>query len=351
MSGLPQSIEEMKTGEIEAGTVINGLDSPNLLSVDSTEPITTDVDILGKPDESSVETPEKKEGEEGKTEDELKTEADAKVEADAKIEADAKAAAETKDSKVEKDSPKVTKRIGKLTKQWRTAERERDFLKGKLTEAENKLTEMESKIPAEDKPLKEDYDDEDLFIEALVGWSTKEALRTSQTSVTKQVKDKDEQQAVAATYVGLDDVMEKGKESYDDFNELVLSENLIISPDVTQILLSTETPEDILHYLASNPEESERISGLDPVRIGMEIVRIEMKLEKEAKTETKTEAEIEAEAKAKADADAKANNKPNKKLSNAPNPIVPVVTEGVIEKDPNTMNAKEYRAWREGQKK
>ena len=38
---------------------------------------------------------------------------------------------------------------------------------------------------------------------------------------------------------------------------------------------------------------------------------------------------------------------PAKKLTQTPEPINPVRTDGAVDKDPNQMNAKEYRAWRE----
>jgi len=41
---------------------------------------------------------------------------------------------------------------------------------------------------------------------------------------------------------------------------------------------------------------------------------------------------------------------PIKKTTKAPAPIQSVRTDGVVDKDPNKMSAKEYRVWRESRK-
>lgn len=167
-------------------------------------------------------------------------------------------------------------------------------------------------------------------------------MKASQKEVTDEIEDRDEQEAVATTYDGLDAAMEKGKEKYDDFNEVVLNEDLIISPELTQIFLDTDSPEDIMYYLASNPEEAARISGLDILRVAKEVGKIEVKLASGVGgDEDEDDAEDEAEVKVET---------PPKKQSSAPAPITPVKTTGVTTKDPNKMSPKEYRAWREKKK-
>jgi len=326
-----KTIEEIKEVEIEAGVVVNGVDNPNTMSIDSTDPIMTRADEdknLNNVNET-VEVVEEKVVEEKEEVEEVEEKVDTKTKTKKKE-------AEEVEEDDTTDSKKVTKRIGALTKKWRTAERERDFEREKRVEVEKELKKLSANIPDEDKPLKEDFDDEDEFIEALTSWKVDVKLKTSQVEVTKEIEDKDEQQAVLETYDGLDDAMEKGREKFEDFNELVLDANLIISPEVTQILLDTESPEDIMYYLASDPEFSEKISGLSSVKAAREIGKIEAKLLKEVEVEV-VEEEVE-----------KPKPKPKlKKQSKAPAPITPVKTTGVTEKDPNKMSPKEYRAWRE----
>jgi len=121
--------------------------------------------------------------------------------------------------------------------------------------------------------------------------------------------------------------MEKGREKYADFNELVLHEDLKISPVMVEAILLTDNDkveaEDILYYLGKHPEESARIAKLSPLKAAGEIGKIEAKLSAPP---------------------------PPKKITQAPEPITPVKTTGATELDPSKMSPKEYRAWRESNK-
>jgi hypothetical protein len=320
--GMPRSIDELSEIDKDAGIVINGVDNANLMSVDSTESIETEPE-KEKLSEGDIDAS----GKELENKKEIDPELDADL--DKKKEEEEEKTQGKKDDDLAEDSKNVQKRIGKLTKKMRTAERERDSEKEKFTELERKLEEMEAKISVEAKPKKEDFDEEDDYIDALTDWKTEQKLAEVKNSVEKSAADKSEQGELNETYDGLGDAMERGKEKYKNFNDLVLNEHLVISPEVTQIILDADVPEDVMYYLGSNPEKAEEISKLDSVRAAKEIGKIEVRLEK-------TEKIIKA--------------KPKKKQSKAPSPIIPVKANGVTEKDPNKMSLKEYTAWRKGNK-
>ena len=332
--GMLQTIEEIKELEIETGVVVNGIDNPNRMSVDSTEPVETKADGLIKTKEEEEKEVEKKvEKEEKKAEKkpEEKTKEEEEAEVVKKIEDEKEI--KSSDSKVKTDSKNVQKRIGALTKRLRTAERERDFAVEKQTELETKVKAEASKIPDKAKPQKIDFDDEDDYIEALTDWKIDAKLKDSQANTAKIEKETNEKKIISEEFEGLDAAIKKGKEKYDDFNDLVLDEDLIISPNLTKILLDTDYASDIMYYLANNPDEAERLSGLSTVKAAREVFEIESGLfEKEEKTETKPETKV-------------------KKQTNAPAPIESVRTDGVVEKDPMKMSPKEYRAWRERKSK
>ncbi len=312
-----KSIEEIKEVEIDAGVVVNGVDNANVMSIDSTEPIETKVDKKKVSDEN-IDTSKKEEKGEEKEEEKEEEKLEEKEKKEEK---------KIKQVKEPADSKSVQKRIGKLTKKMRTAERERDFNKDRVLELEKKLEKYEFKTPENDKPLKVDFDDEDEYIEALTDWKIKKELGKNQQSEAVRAKVKAEQDAVTESYKELDNVLESGKEKYEDFDELVMDKDLVISSEVTQILLDTDIPDDILYHLASNPEESERLSNLDPIRIAKEIGKLEVSLNTASKEEKKEKKKI-------------------KKQSKAPEPITSIRTDGVVEKDPNKMSPKEYRVWR-----
>jgi hypothetical protein len=327
-----QSSDEVKAVEI----VINGVDNANLMSVDSTEPVTMkveeekvsedDIDIVDKKDETveiELATEEEKEEKEKKEE-----KVDAKEEKKEQTPKKEKKKEEEKSSTKPEDSKSVQKRIGKLTKKMRTAERERDFEKEeklaeieKRKEAEKKLEEVEFKSLEGSKPKKADFEDEDEFIEALTDWKIDLKFKSSQTEKREaEVKKPVDEEVTTEPIPGLDDALVAGRDKYEDFDELTGSKDLLFSIKLAEITLETENPEDIMYYLANNPEESERLSSLSDIKAAREIGNLEIKLKAPKKV---------------------------KKQSKAPEPIKPIKTDSKIEKDPNKMSAKEYREWRE----
>jgi hypothetical protein len=309
------SVEELEQARNSDPRVVNGIDNANMMSVDSTEPIEIRVERLdenGKILEEEIVPAEEKEVEPAEEKE-----------------------IEEKESTVVPESAKIQKRIGELTKKFRTAERERDFERAKRVETEAKLNELLSKIPTTARPVKTDFENEEDYIEALTDWKIDSKLKASQNKEAVEAATKDEKETVLATYTALDDVMEKGKEKYSDFNDLAFATDLVLSPEVVNLSLDTEYPEDVLYYLVSNPEESERISSLSDVKAAKEIGKIEVKLTGEKAV----------------DVESKKPTAPTKKQSKAPAPISPVVTTGAVDKDPASMSAKEYRAWREKKNK
>jgi hypothetical protein len=318
--------EEVRNMEQKA--IINGVDNPNLMSVDSTEPFQTDADVLKKEDEEKLT--EKKEEKEEKIEE--KPDVEKKEEKPAEVK-------EKQESSKETPLRGADKRIAELTRKFRSTERERDFERGKRQEAEEKLKELSAKIPVVDRPKKEDFDDEESFIEALTDWKIETKLKVSREEIAKTVEEKEEKESVDKTYDELDAVMERGREKYNDFNDLVLAEDLVLSTGVSELVLLSDKPEDVFYYLATHADESAELSTMSPTKASIRIGVIEAKLEKEEKVEEKPLEE-------------KKEEKPpvKKKQTNAPEPIVPVRTTGVIDKDPSSMTPKEYRAWRERNK-
>ena len=49
-----QTMEEIKKADMNPGMIINGVDNPNLLSVDSTTPVVTDADVIKKEEETNL---------------------------------------------------------------------------------------------------------------------------------------------------------------------------------------------------------------------------------------------------------------------------------------------------------
>jgi hypothetical protein len=322
-----QSIEEVKKADLTPAGVINGVDNANLLSVDSTAPVMTDTDELKKEDDRDVNAPvEAKKEEVKETKKEVKKE-------------------EKKEEKPE-EQLKIQKRIDEITKNF---ERDLRFEKTKSAKIEaehlklkEELKTLQAKLSDTSKPKKEDFEDVDDYVAALAEWTVNAKLANGEVKEAAEVKKDNEEPKIDQD--ALDLVIDEGIDKYKDFKELVFSPKLTLTPKMLEIVLELEvetiSQEDILYYLAKNPERSAEIAQMSPVRITRAFSKIENELaaEKE-KNEKKEEKPSISETPAV-----------KNKFSKAPEPIDPPKAGGVSEKDPANMSMKEYRLWREQNK-
>lgn len=317
-----QTIDELKKAQgLTPGVVRNEIDDPNALSVSSIAPLDEEVgDLEGEEKEEQVGTEKKEEAVASKPE--VKKEEDKKSSAPS---AEAKELAQ--------------KRINDLTKKRRETERQLEFEKNKRQEAEEELRKLKSKIPATDRPKKADFEDEDAYLEALIEWKAEQKIRGIAEAAGKVQKETKEKEVGKETDENLDTMMERGREAYTDFDEIVMDKNLVLSKELIEATLFAKEPEKILYYLGKNPDEAASLSELDPLQIVYELGRISAGMTAEFKG--KNEAEVKKEEKPSA---------PLKKITKAPEPIVPVKQSGAVEKDPADMSPREYRAWREKNK-
>ena len=334
--------------------VVNEVDNPNLMSVDSTEPFKTKVDVVDEDKKEELKQAEDKAAAEAKA----KAEAEKAAKAEDKKGDEADAAkkeleeAEAKKKELEKDGKTeelkgVDKRINELTKKWRTAERERDYEREKRLEAEEKLAKFESTNTDDKdnpKPKRDDFDFDEDYIEALTQWTVNQTLKASAKKVEKVVKDDKEKEEITETWKDLDSAIDTGREKYADFDKLVvLNKDLVLSTAVVALALDTEAPAGVLYWLAKNPDKSAEISGMSPIKAAREVTKIEREVMSASSQEEEEKKKLEEEKKKNLEAE-----KPKKKeITKAPAPITPVKADGVIEKDPENMTAAEYRAWRE----
>ena len=325
-----KTLDEIKKVEMEVAGVINGVDNANLLSVDSTAPFEDKVDEVKSEEEIKEEKkPEKKEE---------KKEEPAKKEESEEIK-------EEKEEKEEEESPEsrpkgqdaVQKRIGELTKKWRSTERERDYERQRAEKAEEELEKLKSKIPATARPKKEDFEDEDQYLEALIDWKADEKLRVAREAAVEKQEKAEDKKAVTEVFQNLDEVMERGREVHEDFDSLVMDKNLTLTPDMVSAILQTENAAEIFYHLGQNPDVAASIADMTSAKAAVEIGKLDARLgtppKKEEKKEEKKEKVVEPKSGPK-----------------APPPINPVKTDGVVEKRPEDMSPKEYRAWRERNK-
>mgnify|MGYP001163428444 CR=1 FL=1 len=325
-----QSMDELKKVELTPGAIINGVDNANLLSVDSTTPIPTEVDQV-KPEDNRGE--EEKLAEEVKK-PEVKDEKKEAVKATDELKKESAENIKEEEKKEEVFSDSVEKRIGKLTKKWRTTERERDYERAKRMEAEQELAKLKATIPAEDKPNRDDFEDDDEYLEALADWKVESKLRAYGEVVSKKASEDSEKSAISEVAQEIEDITDRGSDKYPDYSDVVYDKDLVLNQNMLETIIVSDVAEDILYYLGKNPDVSAAIGEMSPLRAAKEIWKIEMELAKGKPEEKKVEVKPEV----------------TKKVTQTPEPINPPKQTGVTEKDPSQMSPKEYRAWRERNK-
>lgn len=346
----------------EVGTVENGVDSPNAMSISSVASLPLKVDVPSREHKSSDSVsnpvPEVKEREAEKKEEKkeitpAKEEEKKPAESEVKPESDVKHEPEVKDDAKFDHKDALQKRFDDLTKKRRTAERERDFERDQRLKLEEELKKLKSKIPSEGKPKAEDFESQEEFIEALATWTAERKFSEQRDEYAKAVEEKKAKEEIYSANESLDEALTTGREKYGDFDQVVLEQkDLPFTQPLVDIILDSEIAEEIMYYLAKNSDDLEDISKLSTRRAAREVALIEAKLLSVAKKKGVVQDRVEPPAiPAPKLSDSQEGATPVKKVTNAPDPITPLRTTGMAEKDPNQMTPKEYRAWRERDKR
>ncbi|MBV6340454.1 hypothetical protein [Candidatus Magnetobacterium casense] len=217
----------------------------------------------------------------------------------------------------------VQKRIDALTKEKYAEKKKNEELAKKLEELERRVVSSPepSKVPSDRPvpPAELEYDSSAEFKTArikyeddLAAWN--ENQRNSQVREVarqKEVKENEAKFAVAAKRVA-----DKYPDFYDAINEMPST------PEVSMAILSSELAPEIGYFIAKNPDFNAKLLSLDPISLGREIGKLEVKF---------------GEAKARL-------------ISKAPAPIKPIDGNDTVKKDPSKMTDEEWFAWEKAEK-
>lgn len=184
------------------------------------------------------------------------------------------------------------KKIAELSYQTREQQRRIDQLIGMMEKTISQPRQAEGKAA----PKIEDFQTLDAYLEARDEYRDK-----AKSSKDTQGKDQPDVQYHQAVTRARESLMEAGSEKYDDFEEVVTSDNIRITPVMRDAIFELDDQEiqaELTYYLGKNPKEAQRIAKLSPMRQIAEVGKLEAKL-----TSTST---------------------PTKRPSSAPDPIKPV---------------------------
>jgi len=207
----------------------------------------------------------------------------------------------------------------------------------KLTTLERELAEIRSKSKPEEKTglMKPDpkdpkyYDAQGQFkafeyAEELAGYSATKAVdddRKRQATERQQQEQDNLKKAFEAR-------LEKARETYKDWKEVVGGADIEVPPYVQQLMVRSPYGGDLGYWFAKNPDEAKRIFALEPIEAVAEIGEIQAQWKKKPDTE-------------------KSNVVPIIPKPGAPAPTEPLNTQGQgsVNVDPAKMDFKQLRAY------
>lgn len=117
------------------------------------------------------------------------------------------------------------------------------------------------------KPSRQQYADEDAYFDALTDWKLDQRERKAWDA-----KQQEQQRTLSKKTDGIYAAAEKlpGFDR-DAFDELPLTKAIV------EALVDSDVPDKLMHYMAANPAEVERISKLSPSRQAAELGKLEVK--------------------------------------------------------------------------
>jgi hypothetical protein len=222
-----------------------------------------------------------------------------------------------------KDEPKeekktdggFQKRIDELTRNFRETQRDRDYWRAEA------VKQVPKEIPAVAQPKTlQDFGYDERQYQAYV---ISEAARQATEVAGKTLKEQQAQDAAArrrSEFVQRENGFAKDIE---DYYEVTRNPTLPITPDMVEVINSSEDGAPVLYYLGKNPHVAETLAQLPPLIAARELGRLEGKL-----------AQDREQAKAKT-------------VSKAPPPPPKIeAANASVEKDPSSMTDTEFAKWR-----
>lgn len=166
---------------------------------------------------------------------------------------------------VEEEPKKLSRRERRIKKQ---ANENRE-LRERLAELESKQSEQPAKEDVGEIDI-DDFESYDDYVKAL-DEQDKKASEPKQE--TETVLDFEAQQ----------NMLEDGVEDYENFEELVMADDLALTENVLGLVLEADNASDIAYYLATHKDETRNIASMSPRQMAKAITKIEVKLENQPK--------------------------------------------------------------------
>jgi hypothetical protein len=175
------------------------------------------------------------------------------------------------------------KRIGELTHNWRSAERERDYWRDVATQSKQQPNNQPVEQPKESVPptLEGVGYDEGRYQQAMAEWvqGNIDKQVDQRLSAREQEAEKSKtQEQLAHQRAAFDAKSSDFAETKDDFYDVAYRNDLSVTDSMAEALMAVEKGPEVLYHLGQNPGEADRISRLPPQMQALEIGRLEAKV-------------------------------------------------------------------------
>lgn len=285
--------------------------------------------------------------------------------------------------KLQRGIDKLQARVDQLVREKSTSERsareiaaERDRLQAEIASLKaqqaggDKAPDGAPASAAPAEPKQEDFDSFEEFDEARLRWREDRLAEKIRADLEKTLADQrkaDEDARTAAARKAAEDRaqaayverMTQAKAKYPDMDEvLAQNQDVPTNPAIDEVIAFSQDGPDILYYLATHPDECEKLSRMPdgPTRFALGQLAAGLRTGSIKQVTARAEAAAAeapppdgAEATAEPTAAATTMRAP---VSRAPRPITVVGSRGAAPaKDPSKMTMDEYRAWRQEQRR
>lgn len=178
---------------------------------------------------------------------------------------------QAQEEEVVEDAPKKLSRKERRVQKLANTNKE---LRERVAELESKQDEQPAKEETSEIDI-DDFESYDDYVKALEEQEVAPKEKTSKPkeSKTETVLDVEAQQ----------DMLEDGIEDYENFEELIMADDLALTENVLELVLDTESSSDVAYYLATHKDETRDIANMTPKKMAKAILKIEMKLEESPK--------------------------------------------------------------------
>lgn len=211
----------------------------------------------------------------------------------------------------------VQKRINELTYKMRKQEREAEYWRKKAEEMEQAPKKQES---ASKKPTRDQFDDEDQYIEAVADWRFEQKNREVEEKKKTESQKRQDQERFQRLSQTIDELNSKGLKEFEDYDSVVLDNpDIHVTDPMAEAVAEMENGHIVAYHLGKNPEKSREIANKSPYAQAVAIAKLESEL----------------------------TSKKTKKTTKAPDPIDPVSGKGArSSKKPENMTMDEWMDWR-----